>query len=226
MNINENNLKNSIADKYKDFISNCDSIKKLVNLDDDDENNNIISPVNSNYHDIKSLNSLNMDLPSSFGLLHVNIASLENHIDDFRLTLSLLKYRFDIIGISEHKIREGSQPSKNIDIPGYYEFNFEPTGTTHGGTGFYIKNNIDYIRRPDLQFNSPSHYESMFIEIKFPQKRNLIIGCIYRHPQSNISIQEFTTLHLDPVLQNISQDNKQCVIMGDFNVNLLKTDVN
>ena len=66
----------------------------------------------------------------------------------------------------------------------------------------------------------------MFIEIEFPQKRNLIIGCIYRHPHSNISIQDFTTLHLDPVLQKISQDNKQCVIMGDFNVNLLKTDVN
>ena len=37
-------------------------------------------------------------------------------------------------------------------------------------------------------------------------------------------IQEFTNEHLDSVLQNISMENKQCVIMGDFNINLLKID--
>ena len=28
-------------------------------------------------------------------------------------------------------------------LPEYHEFIFEPTETTHGGTGFYIKDNID-----------------------------------------------------------------------------------
>ena len=30
----------------------------------------------------------------------------------------------------------------NIKITGYNEFEFEPTGTTHGGAGFYIKNGL------------------------------------------------------------------------------------
>ena len=78
-------------------------------------------------------------MPSSFGLFHVNIASLDKHIDDLKLILSLLNYNFDIIGISEHKILKDTLPSNNIKIPGYEEFIFEPTETTHGGTGFYIK---------------------------------------------------------------------------------------
>ena len=42
----------------------------------------------------------------------------------------------------------------NIDIPGYNEFIFEPTETTHGGTGFYIKGNLDFHIRSDLNPNS------------------------------------------------------------------------
>ena len=66
----------------------------------------------------------------------------------------------------------------------------------------------------------------MFIEIVFPNKKKLIIGCIYRHPSSSISIEEFTNVHLNPILQKISLENKQCALMGDFNVDLLKTDIN
>ena len=67
--------------------------------------------------------------------------------------------------------------------------------------------------------NSPGG-ESTFIEIQFPRKRNLIVGCIYRHPNSDISIREFTDFN--PILQKIPTENKQCVLMGDFNVNLLR----
>ena len=93
---------------------------------------------------------MKIDLPSSFGLFYANIASLNLHIDDLKLILSKLNFKFDIIGISGHKIRKYTLPSNNISIPGYDEFIFEPTETTYGGTRFYIKNNIDYISRKDL----------------------------------------------------------------------------
>ena len=215
------------CDVAKDFIAQCDSIQNLINLEnDDDDDENLPNSVNSTYYDVNQLNSLKIDLPSSFGLFHVNIASLDKHIDDLKLILSLLKYKFDVIGISEHKIFKDTLPSNNIIIPGYHEFIFEPTGTTHGGTGFYLKDNIDYITRDDLQINSPSDFESMFIEIQFPKKNNLIVGCVYRHPTSKISVQDFTNLHLDPILQKINMERKQCVFMGDFNVDLLKTESN
>jgi exonuclease III len=56
-------------------------------------------------------------------------------------------------GISEHKILKDSLPSNNIEIAGYEEFIFKPTETTHGGTGFYLKDTLDYDKRNNLQIN-------------------------------------------------------------------------
>ena len=97
-----------------------------------------------------------------------------------------MKYNFDVIGISEHKITKEKLPSNNITLPGYEEFIYEPTGTTHGGAGFYIKTGLDYVVRDDLKLNTPSFFEAMFIEIILPDRKNLIVGCIYRHPSESI----------------------------------------
>ena len=97
-----------------------------------------------NFHELK-LNEI--DVPSSFGLFHANTASLNLHIDDLRLILSRLKYKFDVIGISEHKFHKDKAPSNNIKVTGYKEFVFEPTEITHGGTGFYVKEGVDFINR-------------------------------------------------------------------------------
>jgi len=232
VNSNLNHLSNDvnfhISNDDKIFRASCDSMINLFDNDDEkvDDEINLPTTINSKYYDIKQLNALKTDPISNFGLFHVNIASLDKHIDDLKLILSLLKTNFSIVGISEHKILKDSLPSNNIKIPGYKDFIFEPTETNCGGAGFYIKDNLDHIIRMDLQINSPAHYESIFIEIKFPDKKNLVVGCLYRHPSSNISVQEFTNEHLDPVLQKISMENKQCVLMGDFNINLLKIDTN
>ena len=90
------------------FAATCDTIQNsLVDIDDDMLST---TTVDSKYHVISQLNSLNPYLSSSFGMFHVNIASLNKHIDDLRLILSALQFKFDIIGISEHKIRKGSPP--------------------------------------------------------------------------------------------------------------------
>ena len=206
------------------FAAKCDKIlNSLVEIEDDELSS---TSVDSKYYDISQLNSLNPDLSSSFGMFHVNIASLNKHIDDLRLILTALDFKFDIIGISEHKIRKGSTPKNNIDIPGYQSFIFQPTESSHGGTGFYLKNNVNYIERHDLALNSPSNFESAVIEINFPKRKNLIVACIYRHPTSKISIHDFNKNNMDPFLQKISDENKQCVLMGDFNIDLLKCDSN
>ena len=167
------NIINSI--KVKDFISQYESIKESIYSDYEDEFH--CTQVNSKYYDIDQLNLLKPHLPSSFGLFHVNIDSLNKHIDDLKFILSRLNFNFDIIGVSEHKILKETLPTNDIKILGYNEFIFEPTETNCGGTGFYIKNNVDYITRKDLQINSSSHFESIFIEIIFSNKKNLIVGC-------------------------------------------------
>ena len=162
--------------------------------------------VNSKYYDIKKFNKIRFDKKSKFGLFHVNIASLNAHVDDLRTVLSRLNFDFDVIGISEHKIRKNTTPSNNIDIPGYDEFKFEPTETTHGGAGFYMKNGLNYNIRYDLNLNSPSQHEAMFVELILPDRKNLVVGCIYRHPSSNISVTDFTEKHLEPILYKVNKE--------------------
>ena len=180
---------NVISTEDRKFAILCDYVSNTVNTEISDDDI-LLDHVNSKYYDIKKLISTKIDIPSSFGLFHANMASLNLHIDDLKHILSLLNYEFDIIGISEHKIRKDSPPSNNIFIPVYNEFFCGPIETTHGGAGFYIKDNLDYILREDLQINSLGNFESTFIEIQFPKKKKLIIGCIYRLPSSDISIQE------------------------------------
>ena len=63
----------------------------------------------------------------------------------------------------------------------------------------------------------------MFVEIILKNRKNLVIGCIYRHPSSDISVTDFAETHLEPILHKISKEKKEFVLMGDFNVDLIKS---
>ena len=210
-------------EQLKKFLKNCDAIQEQLDTSDDDTEKFVSTSVNSKYYDFKKFNKIRFDSKSTFGLYHVNIASLNAHVDDLRTVLSRLKFDFDVIGISEHKIKKGCTPSNNIDLPGYDEFKFEPTQSTHGGVGFYIKNGIDYVERHELTLNTLNHFEAKFVEIILPDRKNLVVGCVYRHSSSDMSIADFTEKHLEPILYKVNKEKKECVLMGDFNINLLKT---
>ena len=123
-----------------------------------------------------------------------------------------------------NKIKKDIEPLKNIDLHGYLPFLYQPTDTTHRGTGFYINNNLDFMERKDLNFHSTGNFETIFIELIVPNRKNVVVGCIYRHPSSIIPTTQFTTEYLDPILNIIAHENKTSVIVGDFNIDLLKYD--
>ena len=53
-----------------------------------------------------------------------------------------------------------------------------------------------------------------------------MIGCIYRHPSSSISINHLTSDYIEPLLDKISTKGEMCSLIGDFNIDLLKSDIN
>ena len=63
--------------------------------------------------------------------------------------------------------------------------------------------------------------ESICVEIC--NKKNVIIGCIYRHP--SMGLNEFNDDFFNPLLENIATDNKKLFLVGDFNIDLLKVDI-
>ena len=76
---------NILSAKDIDFVTQCDLIQNYLNSENDDDI--LLNHVNSEYYDEKKFNSMKIDLPSSFGLFHANIASLNLHIDDLKLIL-------------------------------------------------------------------------------------------------------------------------------------------
>jgi len=213
-----------VDDDMQNFITSCQNLI-FDNSDEGDNNNDyIFTNINSRYYDLHNINKIKNEL-SALGILHTNLASIYKYHDDLELILSLIKTKFQIIAITEHKIT-GLTPIANIDLAGYHDFIYTPTLTTHGGTGFYVKDTLVYKIRNDLLLNSsnPGDFESTFIEIIIPNKKNLILGCIYRHPSSTIKIKDFTENFIEPLLNTISGENKICALLGDFNIDLLKLD--
>ena len=97
--------------------------------------------------------------------------------------------------------------------------------SSHGGTHFFfISENLTFKQRPDLLINEPGRLESTFIELIFPNKRNMICGCIYKHPSMKVS--RFNGEYLTPLLTNIQKEEKTCMLMGDFNINLSNAETN
>ena len=184
-----NNLNLIPDENFQTFINELLDLDNLyINSEEDIE---FYNNINSKYYDTQEFNKIKCDPTSTLGICHINIASLSKHIDDLRLTLSLLKKEFQIIGISEHKIRKDLSPIINIDIEGYKPFIYDHSESSHGGTGFFVKETMNHIKRDDLKFNSRGNYESIFIEIIVPNKKNIVVGCIYRHPSSPIYIKDF-----------------------------------
>ena len=74
-----------------------------------------------------------------------------------------------------------------------------------------MKNDLDYRLRNDLML--PKEVcDSFFIEIILRNKRNIVIGIIYKPPYSNIEILRH---YMEDLLIKITTENKKCNLMGD-----------
>ena len=85
-----------------------------------------------------------------------------------------------------------------------------------------MKDTLKYICRKDLQIYKPVKLESTFIELLSSSGKNIIMGCIFRHPSMHSS--EFNSIYLNDLLEKLSHENKKIILMGDFNIDLLKYD--
>ena len=88
------------------------------------------------------------------------------------------------------------------------------------GTLFYIADHLAYQKRNDLNLYEINNLESIFIEINNPNKSNIIVGCIYRHPK--MDLLTFIHYYLSPPLDKFTKGQKPVFLFGDFNVDLLK----
>ena len=170
------------------------------------------------FHDSHYINEYFSD--KCFSALHCNIRSLSANLDNLQHMLSDLCLPFSILSLTEIKLKvDQSLFLCNIEIPGY-SFSFQPSLSNAGGVGFYIKEDQLFTNRPDLTL-STDDFETLWVEMQNGSQCNMICGVIYRHPHGNM--QNFLDF-LNSTIEKIDRENKFCIILGDFNLDLLKLD--
>ena len=177
----------------------------------------------SKYYTIpRFVNEINTDKikQTSFSLIHTNIRSSKKNLSDFLDFITLTEYDFSCIGLSETWLTEYTVDA--FDLPGYSHITYTRSGRIGGGVSIYLKNNLTYSNRNDLQ-SADSCFETVFIEVNKENtnaKSNVIYGVIYRPPDSDI---EKFTQYINTVLNTIKKEGKLAYLMGDYNINLLNS---
>ena len=154
-----------------------------------------------------------------FSLIHLNIRSISNKFNSFKNLIEALNIPFQIIGLTETWLNENNMDCFTMN--NYEYFGSNRTEKRGGGVGIYVSKQLEYKIRNDLTENIEDIIETKFVEVVNNNGKNLIIGVIYRPP--NISFAAFENT-MNKILEKIDRENKLCYLMGDFNIDLFKSE--
>ena len=118
--------------------------------------------------------------------------------------------------------RLSSNSISNLDISNYNFFHTD-SSTPARGAAIYVNKALKAIPRSDLIIDLPL-VESCWVEIdpNNNNRKHIMIGCIYKHPTANM--EEFT-IKFDEFLNQLNSNKYDIYIMGDMNIDLLKSDL-
>ena len=133
------------------------------------------------YSDLSNSTNYNPSTDTLF-ILHINIRSIQKHIDVLCELISNLCRSPDAILITETRIQ--GAPAVNIEIQGY-NLKFANSPTKAGGVAMYFTKDINFEIAPEYNLEIEG-CENMWATISTPQHK-LLIGVIYRHPNSNLN---------------------------------------
>ena len=104
---------------------------------------------------------------------HLNISSLPYHCSELNSLLSECNIDFDVIGITESRIKRNQKALSNIEIPNY-KVEQCSTESANGRALLYIKNDTFFKVRNDLKMYKSQNLESIFIEIINTNNKNIV----------------------------------------------------
>ena len=161
-----------------------------------------------------------MSNENSFNIFHSNVNGYLGKVDNIREFLNTKdnKTVFDIVCISETSLGTNVIIPEDDKLQGFSEPFVSNTLTNKGGVAIFAKNH-SAIERVDLKIED-TEFEGVWIEIDKKGSKNIIVGCIYRHPHTN-NIDNFFE-YMSNTLMKLNKENKEVYISGDFNLDLLK----
>ena len=148
---------------------------------------------------VKSLNGLK--------LAHINVRSLYPKIDEIRFLLTEMS--IDVLCISEAWLDETISDSQ-IKVDGYI-IERNDRNRHGGGVALYIKEDIDYQLRNDLDCDT----ECLWIQCKLASDTSILLCNLYRPPSADMTYYN----DILNMVEKASSENKEIVILGDLNFN-------
>ena len=231
---------NNISDNriFQKYAKNTWSIKMPLNCDDllfdpfdswSDSNPNILDDYdpdlnyyesssvrqysNSDYYDIDQFND-NMKDVAGLSMFHCNIRSATHNSSSLGDYLMSLKHEFDTVCLSETRLHENNKEIN--DFPNYSQVHKYRENKCGGGVSILIKSSIQF-RQIDALALSTDVIECIFVELRM-KTSNIIVGCVYRPPSSNLKI---FNAELSNILSGLDRRN-DVYILGDYNIDLLR----
>ena len=183
------------------------------------------------YYNLQEFLSLRSKLnrQQSVSAFHTNIRSYKKNFASLTALLNELDFSFDFVGLTE----TWDDTTKNTSflpetLSGYQPFESTPGTSQNSGCGLYVKEGIHFSKRDDLSccyYDNKCEFQTMFVEIHNTKSRNLLVGVVYRHPKGgeNSDTDPFLS-NIKKIMTTASKENKEMIIMGDFNLNLLNID--
>ena len=151
--------------------------------------------------------------------LHLNIRSVNNFFEQLSLLLDNIKCDTFVIGLTETWFTDEPHTMYSLSIKHNLIFD-NRVNRRGGGVAMYISSYT-----PALYCTNWIKHDESYVGISVywnhtsEKEKNLVICTIYRPPSydHNTFLLEIQHLLWSPILQN-----KHCLLMGDFNVDLLK----
>ena len=198
-------------------------MSQLNNFTDDKKQNELNLP-NCKYRDTDYFKNLTKDFKrKALSFFHMNVCSLTKNFDYFNILLRELNVSFDILAITETRIKKDSSSPINLQLSSY-SIEHTPTESSAGGILLYVSKKLSYQLRNDLRLYDPVKIESSFIEIIGSKSTNVIVGCINKHPI--LPINDFTCDFIFLFLLKLQKElSKRFFLLGDFNIDLLKHEI-
>ena len=144
-----------------------------------------------------------MNKEKCLSLFQVNACSLSKYFNELQHLLKSTNKNFDVIAITETRIRKDISITSNLSLNNY-SLELTPTESSAGGTLLYFANHLSYKPRNDLNIFKKSELESTLLEVINPQKSNIIIGSIYRHPSTGLD--DFNKNILNRLLEKVFKE--------------------
>ena len=207
-----------------DTRENCLDDDALLRSRDYNELNASLWNDKCDYMELDECDNLN---PNNYNLIvmHLNIRSVLGHQQELcQLIRSTERKnsRIDVILLCETFL--SSKTKSMVNIPGFSPICNCRKTKKRGGISILLREGITYKCRSDLDIFKEGLTESMFIEIRGKNGKQIIVGSMYKPP--NVSIEQYSN-NLTTIVNKIKPVTgryiPEIIIGMDHNMNLLNS---